>query len=93
MINEIERVIDGADKTVSHTLKGTGRMLSPLRRSALRRFPTLFILLTTFGVSATVFAFERLLAEWQYIYERPHLILIIGVATLIITGQLYRKLG
>ncbi len=93
MLNDINRMIDGADRNVSGTLREADKLITPLRRSVFRRFPTLFILLTTFGVAATLFAFERLIAQWQYIYERPVLILVVGVATLVITGQLYKKLG
>ena len=93
MINEIERAINNADKSVSGTFRGTDRIIEPLRRSAFRRFPTLFLLLTTFGVAATIFAFERLIMEWTYLYERPWLILIVGVAVLVVTGRLYKKLG
>lgn len=86
-------MLDDADKKVSGTLRGTDRIIEPLRRSAFRRFPTLFLLLAAFGVSAIVFAFERLIMEWKYLYERPWLILIVGVAVLVATGRLYKKLG
>ncbi len=77
-------------KTVERELQATVR---PLRRSVLERFPILFTLLTTFGVAAVFFGFERILSEVTYLYERPWLILLLGIGILVSTGSLYKVLG
>ena len=86
VLDTVEGTLDGVEKEVS-------TLVAPVRKSILRRFPHLFILLVTFGVSATFFGFERLLMEISFVNDRPFLILIIGVATLSLTGTLYKKLG
>lgn len=91
--DEISQLLKGVDQSLETTYKNTSQLLDPLRRSAFRRFPTLFILLTTFGVATTFYAFERLIAKWTYVFDRPWLILLIGVAALVLTGKLYKKLG
>lgn len=68
-------------------------MTEPYRRSVLRRFPVLFSLLVTFGIAATYFGFERIITETSWLGERPWLILSVGLATLALTGKLYKKLG
>lgn len=90
VVNEVAEVVD---KTVSAVMHETERTILPVRQSVLRRFPTLFLLLVTFGLTATFYGFERLILEWTYVYERPWLILLIGISILIATGTLYKKLG
>lgn len=89
----ISNVINTLDKTVSGVLKETDKIINPVRQTAFKRFPTMFLLLVTFGVSAVVFSFERLLMEWKYLYDRPWLILLLGITILVLTGKLYRKLS
>lgn len=93
LTREINDFVDQVDRTLSSTLKSTDDVIEPIRQSAFRRFPTIFLLLTTFGVATTFYAFERLVGKWEYLYERPWLILIIGLSALVLTGKLYKKLG
>jgi hypothetical protein len=76
-------------KKVEHSVT---TIVEPVRQSAFKRFPVFFTLLVTFGLSAVVFGFERLISEVAYLNERPLLILIIGVCILAATGKLYKKL-
>ncbi len=66
--------------------------VEPVRQSAFKRFPVFFALLVTFGISAVVFGFERIITEISFLNDRPILILIIGVCILAATGKLYKKL-
>ena len=93
IVTEVEQVVDTVDKTVTTAVRHTDKLIDPVRRSAFRRFPSLFILLVTFGVSATIYGFEVLIAQWTYMYERPWLILLLGISILVGTGTLYKKLG
>lgn len=65
---------------------------TPVRERVLRRFPILFTLLTTFGVAAVFFGFERIITEITFLYDRPWLILSIGIVILLTTGTLYKIL-
>ncbi len=92
--------MDSLGKTVEETVDAAVEGLEtieakakPIRDSVLKRFPVLFIFLTTFGLTAVFFGFERMLAQSSFLYERPWLILFLGVLTLALTGNLYKKLG
>lgn len=87
------KVINTLDSTVSGVFRESEKILAPVRQSAFRRFPALFLLLVTFGVSAVIFSFERILMELTYLYDRPWLILLLGITILVLTGKLYRKLS
>ena len=89
IINTVEKV----DTTVEHVVQDTDRMMDPIRKSVFKRFPISFTLLVTFGVTATLFGFERIISEIAWLNERPLLILISGILVLVLTGTLYKKLG
>ena len=90
---EVTDHIDALDGAVKKVVHEADRYMEPMRKTALQRFPALFILLTSFGVAITFFAFERLIVEFSFLYERPLLMLCIGVGILMGTGTLYKKLG
>lgn len=85
-INQIELV----GHEVQHQLDATA---TPWRKHVLKRFPILFLLLGTFGFVATYVGIELLLLQYSLFMEKPWILLIIGLATLIITGTLYKRLG
>ena len=62
-----------------------------LRNSTFERFPIIFTLLSTFGVVATFYGFEKVIDEIQFFAERPWSILLVGLITLVATGALYKK--
>ena len=64
-----------------------------LRDSAFSRFPVIFALLTTFGLVATFYGFEKVIDEMTYLSEHPILVLSVGLLTLTLTGTLYKKLN
>lgn len=71
------------------TVTGT---FTKFRNSAFARFPVLFVLLSTFGLVATLYGFEKVIDRIPLFEEHPLLLLMTGVVTLIATGALYKKL-
>lgn len=82
-----------AEKIVDQTSKQLEETVIPIRQSILKRFPTLFLLLVTFGFTAVVTSMEQLLIRYDFLVEKPFLILLIGIGILAVTGRLYKKLG
>lgn len=85
-------VLDTTDKVTTQVTKKVDAYVAPVRTSVLKRFPVLFLLLTTFGVAAVFYGFERILAQYELLQTYPWLVVCIGVATLALTGRLYQKL-
>lgn len=67
--------------------------LKNYRDSAFKKFPLLFILLSTFGVVATLYGFEKVIDGIPLFSDNPFLVLFTGVFTLFITGTLFKKLS
>jgi hypothetical protein len=65
---------------------------SKSRSSAFARFPLLFTLLGAFGLVATFYGFERLIDQLDVFSRNPIILLATGIATLLFTGTLYKKL-
>lgn len=86
------QTLDSVDSVVTKTVQNVDQFVAPVRTSVIRRFPILFSLLTTFGVAATFFAFEKILSQYELLNRYPWLILAIGISTLAFTGTLYKKL-
>jgi hypothetical protein len=93
MRKHTETLVEEVDAAVEELTRETDKLVRPYRRSVFRRFPTLFMILVTFGVAATFFGFERIIAETNWLGERPWYILGVGLLTLLLTGRLYKKLG
>jgi len=62
------------------------------RDSVFGRFPLLFTMLSTFGLVATLYGFEKVIDEIDFLANRPWAILGLGLSTLLFTGALYKKL-
>jgi len=52
----------------------------------------LFVLLTSFGLVATFYGFEKIIDQITFFTENPQMILVVGVTILVATGALYKKL-
>lgn len=83
-----EQVIEQVEKTV----KRVDAVVEPVRKTALERFPTTFLLLVTVGVTAVFTGIEALFLQVPVFTAHPELVLIIGVLILLLTGTLYKKL-
>jgi hypothetical protein len=70
----------------------TGRAVK-LRDSALSRFPVIFVLLSSFGLVATFYGFEKIIDGIPFFVEYPQMVLVTGLLALAITGTLYKKLS
>jgi len=64
-----------------------------VRDSTFKRFPLLFVTLSTFGLVATFYGFEKVIDEIAFFSNNPLIILSTGVIILILTGSLYKKLS
>lgn len=63
------------------------------RRSTLERFPILIIGLSTFGLVAVLYSFEKLIDSVPWLAERPLVMFAIGITALTISGTLFKKLS
>ncbi len=78
---------------VDQTEKKIEEVVAPVRKHVLKRFPILFLLLVTVGVTATMSGMERSLLQISFYQDNPAIVLIIGLGLLVLTGTLYKKLG
>jgi hypothetical protein len=85
-IKKIEEEITKVGNNVTQHAKG-------LRDSTFTRFPIIFSLLTTFGLVATLYGFEKVIDNISFLSNHPEILLIVGLATLAGTGTLYKKLS
>lgn len=67
--------------------------LTKRRDTAFQKFPLLFVLLSAFGIVATFYGFEHIIDQIDFLANNPVLLLGVGIGTLVLTGQLYKKLG
>lgn len=85
-ITSVEKSVEGLAKKLEEQAK-------TYRRSALERFPLLIIGLSTFGVVAVLYAFEKFIDTIPWLSERPLIILLVGLAALGVSGTLFQKLS
>lgn len=88
---ELTSLVNELDFSVDDLTKRLDREIEPVRHSVFKRYPVIFTLLATFGVAATFFALEQILAQYDVLNRYPWLILLIGVITLALTGTLYKN--
>lgn len=62
------------------------------RKEVFRRFPILFIFLTTFGFVAVFHGFENMVDQIPFFANNPATLLFTGIVVLLFTGTLYKKL-
>ncbi|MEZ4104403.1 MAG: hypothetical protein R3B60_03900 [Candidatus Paceibacterota bacterium] len=84
---------DLVEKEVEKATKEADTYISPLRKSALKRYPVLFSLLVTFGVVTTLLGFEQVLLQYDILRQHPWFILFLGVTILLLTGTLYKNMS
>ncbi len=90
---ETSSAFEVVETSTTEFTKTVDGYVTPVRKTIFRRFPVLFSLLVTFGVSATVLGLEQILLQYKILEESPMLILLIGMSILVFTGTLYKKLG
>jgi hypothetical protein len=89
---DLNEVANLAEELTEKTTSDLNNLAEPFRKSAFKRFPTLFSMLVAFGATSTFFGMEQILIKYQLLENYPWLIFGIGVTILIITGKLYQKL-
>lgn len=85
--------IDSVTKRVEDVVVSTDKMIDPMRKSLFKRFPTTLTLCVTFGVGATFYGIERVIADMPWLNAHPIVIVLMGLSVLVVTGKLYQKLG
>jgi len=93
IVNSVTKIVDAAEDGVKTVEETVNNAAAPARRSLIKKFPILFTLLVTFGVSATFLGFEQIVLRTALFNNHPSLMLGLGVGILILTGTLYKKLG
>jgi uncharacterized membrane protein len=82
----VEKVIVDTHRTVEASI-------APVRETALRRYPTLFTVLATVGISMTFLGIEQLLLAIDLLNRHPTILLVVGIGILVATGTVYKKLS
>ena len=85
ILNETEEIVDSASKELENAV-------APIRKTVFMRFPILFLLTVTFGVTATLLGMEGILTKYQVLANNPWLMFFLGIGILVLTGTLYKKL-
>lgn len=86
---KIQAEIDKLENMGEH-FTGQARQL---RDSAFARYPIILAVLSTFGLVATLYGFEKVIDQIPLLENNPWAVLGVGFATLIGTGALYKKLS
>lgn len=63
------------------------------RDSAEAKFPLVTALIVTFGFVSVLYGFEKMIDKVEFFVENPLVLLLIGLATLTISGAVYKKLN
>ena len=76
------------EKLTLEVLKNADRY----KKSTFKRFPLLFVGLSTFGLVAVLYSFEKVIDQIPFLANNPLLVLLVGISSLAFTGTLYKKL-
>ena len=60
---------------------------------AENKFPLVISLLVTFGFVSVLYGFEKIIDQISFLETNPHILLIIGLVVLALTGRVYQKLS
>lgn len=82
---KVVREVEGVTKTLE-------RQALQYRQSVFERFPFLIIGLSTFGLVAVLYAFEKIIDSIPLLANNPIYVMLVGLLALGITGTLYKKL-
>jgi len=80
-------------KEINKTSKDIGKKVSDYRNNAFSKAPLLFVLLSSFGLVATFYGFEKVIDQIPFFNNHPTMILFTGIILLITTGSLFKKLN
>lgn len=80
------------EKTLESLTKKLEVQTASYRQSTLERFPFLIIGLSTFGIVAVLYSFEKFIDSIPWLADRPFVILTVGLLALFFSGTLFKKL-
>ena len=69
------------------------KKLDEQRIKAETKFPLVTAILVTFGLVSVLYGFEKMIDKVDFFVENPHILLLIGLTTLALTGAFYKKLN
>jgi len=93
LLQEQKKRVEAEVKKLEQMGGSVGGRLSHIRDSAFSRFPIVFVLLSSFGLVATFYGFEKVIDQIDFFNNNPHMILLMGIAVLFSTGALYKQLN
>lgn len=79
-------------ESINKVTEGVNKHVANARQSTFKRFPRLFLMLSTFGFVLLLHGFEQTVSQIDLFQEQPFLILLIGIGLLFFTGTLYKKM-
>jgi hypothetical protein len=89
LVNEIDESVKNLE---AQTEKLSKKILS-YRDNAFRKFPLPFLILSSFGLVAVFYGFEKVIDQIPFLNQHPIYVLVTGIFILIITGTLFKKLS
>jgi len=92
-INKQKEVVEAEIKKIESVGSSISGKMRSVRDSAFTRFPLVFVLLSSFGLVATFYGFEKVIDGIPFFTSNPYMILITGILVLLFTGALYKKLS
>lgn len=81
------------EKAVIEKEKAIVQRIEARRDRLSERYPLVFTLTAAFGLVATFYGFEAIINQIEVLSNNPIILLATGILALVITGQLYKKLG
>ena len=86
-------IVDSVHDVISEVEHEMEERIAPVRKNALERWPALFLLVVTMGLSLVIYSMELIFAQWDWVVNYPWMALGIGISILLATGTLYKKLS
>ena len=78
--------------TLERATRGLNEFMGQRSQPVFSRYPLIFSLLGAFGVASILYGFDAILEDIPLMHEHPIIPLTFGIALLVITGSLYKKL-
>jgi hypothetical protein len=83
----IAEIQDLTHRAESHLQQG----VQPVKKTIIKRFPIVFLLLVTAGFAAVTYGLEHFVKEHELLSQHPYAVFWVGVAILIFTGAAYKR--
>lgn len=86
ILKQREQQIADKEKAVMQSFEKNRERLS-------QKYPFVFTMMAAFGLVATFYGLERIIDGIDLLANNPIIMLLTGIVALVITGQLYKRLG